>query len=472
MARDMPVTLSLTAEQQGLLHGHLFPGDGLEAVAIVLCGRRAGMNRHRLLAREVYPIPYEHCRRTTTSARWETDRVAPVFDKAESEGLSVIKIHSHPTGFAAFSTADDVADDALLPALRGYIEHDIPHGSAVMLPDGRLFGRILWKGDAYELIDRIAIVGPDLTFWHSAEASGAAPAFAASHAQAFGDGTFEILQRLAVAIVGCSGTGSLLAEQLVRLGVGRLILVDNDIVEERNVNRIPQATMEDARDRRLKVDVVGTGIRRAGLGTEVITIPRNLWDREAILAVAECDVVFGCMDTAEGRFLLNTLATWYVIPYFDLGVRLDAVPDGPERGRIREICGSVHYLQPGLSSLMSRGLVNMERVRAEGLRRRDPDAYQQELEDGYIRGVEVDRPAVISLNSFAVGLGVNDFLARLHPYREQPNSEIAYIEFSLSSLEFFPEPESDPCPMLRDSAGKGDQEPLLGLMALAQKDPN
>lgn len=466
---NIPVTLSLTAGQHDKLHTHLFPGDGLEAVAIALCNRRAGTNRHRLMVREIYPIPYKDCQRTPVSVKWETDRVTPIFDQAEAERLSVVKIHGHPAGHTAFSSTDETSDGLLFPALRGYIEHDIPHGSAVMLPNGQMFGRVLWNGHAYKPIVSFTVTGPDLKFWYSHPITATASDFAASHVQAFGEGTFEQFQRLSIAVVGCSGTGSLVTEQLARLGVGHLVLIDDDIVETRNLNRILQATTKDVRLGRLKVDVVGDAIRRAGLGTDVITIPRNLWDREAVLAAAECDILFGCMDTSEGRFLLNKLATWYTLPYFDLGVRLVAVPDGPQHGYIREVCGTVHYLQPGGSSLMSRGLVTMEQVKADGLRRTDPNAYQRDLEDGYIRGVHVQRPAVISLNSFITGLAVQDFLARLHPYREGPNRDIALIEFSLSSLEFFPEPEGDPCSMLMHDVGKGDQEPLLGLLALAMR---
>jgi len=40
-----------------------------------------------------------------------------------------------------------------------------------------------------------------------------------------------------VAIIGCGGLGSNVAEMLVRSGVGRLTLVDFDAVDERNLNR-------------------------------------------------------------------------------------------------------------------------------------------------------------------------------------------------------------------------------------------
>lgn len=463
------VTLSLTNAQHEQLRDLLFLPDGKEAAAIALCGRRAGVYRHRLLVQEIHAVPSElYSQRSTMGITWSTECLVPLLNKAEKQGLSVVKIHSHPGGYAAFSKIDDVGDHQLMPAIRGWVESNIPHASAIMLPNGQMFGRVLWQGNEFTPLDCIAVAGPDLHFWYHNHEPGTIADFTASHAQAFGQGTTERLHRLSVAVVGCSGTGSPVIEQLVRLGVGELVLVDDDHTEVRNINRILNSTVADAQQQRPKAEMLADAIHRIGLGTRVRAFKKNLWNREVVQAVAECDIVFGCMDTIDGRFLLNTLATYYTIPYFDLGVRLEAVPGGSDKGRIREICGTVHYLQPGCSSLMSRGLVTMEKVREEGLRRNDPDAYRQQLEDGYIRGVEEHQPAVISVNMFIASLAVNDFLARLHPYREEPNSTLASIEFSLSSLEFFPEPEGEPCSMLRYAVGLGDRKPLLGLMDLAE----
>jgi hypothetical protein len=52
------------------------------------------------------------------------------------------------------------------------------------------------------------------------------------------------------------------------------------------------------------------------------------------------------MDTVDGRFLLNALASYYSIPYFDIGVRLDAVKSPTGKARIREVCGTVNYPSP------------------------------------------------------------------------------------------------------------------------------
>ncbi len=57
------------------------------------------------------------------------------------------------------------------------------------------------------------------------------------------------------------------------------------------------------------------------------------------------------------------------------------------KGAIREVCGTINYLQPWRSSLVSRGLFSMSDVAAAGLRRNDPGAHDRQVKDGYIKGV-------------------------------------------------------------------------------------
>jgi proteasome lid subunit RPN8/RPN11 len=465
------VTLALSGDQHDHLKSFLFPGDGKEAVALLLCGRRDGDRRHRLVVRDVQGIPYELCiERTPSRVTWPSDSISLMLERAADERLSVIKIHSHPTGYAAFSVTDDEGDARILPMIRGWVEADIPHGSAVMLPDGQIFGRLLTAGNGLEPIACVSVAGDDLHFWYGDAGSIALPSFVASHAKAFDEGTIELMRRLSVAVIGASGTGSPTIEQLVRLGVGEIVVADDDHMEDRNVNRILNSTMQDVAARRAKVDVQGDAIERMELGTRVIRLKKNLWDPEVIRAVAQCDVVFGCMDTVDGRYLLNTLATYYNLPYFDIGVRLDTVRDGKDIGRIREVCGTVNYLRPGRSSMMSRGLFTMKQVAAAGLRRHDPQAHAQQVKAGYISGVPAHRPAVISVNMFASALAVSDLLARLHPFREEPNGSYASITFSLASMELIIDAEEGICELLGGSVGKGDTVPLLGLLELTKRE--
>ena len=161
------VNFAFSGDQHEHLKNFLFPGDGKEAVALALCGRRDGDRRHRLTVREIHEIPFEHCvKRTTATVQWSPDYIDHILERAAAERLAVVKVHSHPNGYAAFSATDDESDRTLLPMIRGWVEADILHGSAVMLPDGQMFGRVL-RGDDLEPIDCISVAGDDLHFWYA-----------------------------------------------------------------------------------------------------------------------------------------------------------------------------------------------------------------------------------------------------------------------------------------------------------------
>ena len=453
----MPTTtLSLTRKQQAQLAAHLFPTDGCEAVAFALCGHRRGTERHRLVVRRVALVPYDACSlRTTDRVTWSTDVLPPLLEEASRYGQGLVKIHGH-RGTSPFSRLDDASDSILFPSVHAWTEGG-PHASAIMFPDGRMIGRIVDEDGHFSPLSSITVVGDDLSFWPSGNHPASIPEFGRRVAQTFGSGTYDRLRNLRIGVVGCSGTGSPLIEQLARNCVGTLVLVDPDRVEEKNLNRILNATMEDARRGRFKVDVAARAVDNMGLGTVVEKHPQNLFDPDTVRAVAGCDVVFGCMDSIDGRHLLNKLATFYVIPYFDLGVKIEA--DG--KGGVDQVCGTVHFLQPGGSSLLSRHVYTMEQVRAAGLFRTDPTAYRTQLEDGYIRGVQEDRPAVVQLNSLVASLAVNEFLARLHPYRLDPNGDYAVHRLSISHGIYEHEGDGQPCPMFSRHVGRGDVNPLL-----------
>ena len=449
-------TLTLTSHQHQELMHHLFPGDGYEAVAFALCGHRRDRQKHRLLVRKIISVPYDACRiRTLNRVTWSTEVLPPILEEATGLGLAVVKIHGHQD-YPNFSETDDESDRILFPSIYAWTE-DGPHASAIMLSNGRIIGRKVDENGKFSPLFSINVVGDELSFWTSEIYGNPVPEFGRRIAQAFGSGTYDCLRNLRIAVIGCSGTGSPVIEQLARNCVGTLVLVDPDHVEEKNLNRIANSTMEDARDRRLKVDVAAHAVSKMGLGTVVETYPNNLFDLSTVLAVANCDIVFGCIDSIDGRHLLNKLTTFYLIPYFDLGVRLEA--DG--KGGVDQVCGSVHYLQPGGSSLLSRHVYTMEQVRAAGLMRANPVAYRTQLKDGYIRGVKEDRPAVIQLNFLIASLAINELLARLHPYRHDTNSEYAVHRLSLSHGIYEHESDGEPCPLLARHVGRGDVRPIL-----------
>ncbi len=456
-----PVHLRIAGTHARSIEEHLFPGDGKEAVAFALCGRHAGSEHDVLVVQEVHPIPYADCTvRDPGQVTWRTEALEPVLARAAERRLGVVKLHSHPTSYPQFSPTDDRSDLDLFPSIYGWVDDDGPHASVVLLPDGRMFGRSIDIENRFRALDQIAVAGDSISYFAS-EPNGTLPGHAGRHAQLFGSGTTSLLRRLSVGVVGCSGTGGFVVEMLARLGIRRLVLVDPDRVEYRNLNRIVGTTAVDAALRRSKVDVLAESVARIGLATEVETVADVIGSRAAVTALASCDVLIGCMDSHDGRRTLNRLAAFYVLPYFDCGVGLEA--DGS--GGIDEVCAASHYLQPGASSVLARGIIRQERADAEATKRASPEMYAKLRAEKYIAGVEEDRPAVISVNALAAALVVNEVLARLHHFRDDPDNRFASVRLSLSKMHLDTEPETYAKPVPR-ALGRGDVEPLLDMPEL------
>jgi hypothetical protein len=463
----MQYQLKLHGSHYQKLREHLFPGDGKEAVALVLCGRHEDDECSFLLGHEILLIPHDECERSENFVKWKTTRAVEFFERVEKNNFGIVKIHSHPTGYPEFSHIDDESDGIFFPAAFSWSETESVNASLVMLPDGKIFGRVFTKDMKIAPLNRISIAGDLIQIWDvgEIETSGEQDAFAQRTIQAFGEGTYNRLKKLRVGVIGSSGTGSPTVEQLMRLGVGTIINVDPDLVELKNLNRIINSRKRHVG--KPKVDVMKEAIDDTDLGTVVITHAKNLFDsREALNDLIRCDVIFGCMDSVDGRNLLSRLTNFYLVPYFDFGVRLIA----KEGGSVRTVVGSVHYVQPAMSSLLSRRMYTHERVAAESLRRTNPERYAELLKQKYIEGVDVDRPAVISINMIVSGFGITEFLNRIHPFKDDPAREYARVMIDCCGgcIENTQEDEFDQDPDASRWAGRGLCKPFLRMPELDQ----
>ncbi len=409
-------------------------------------------------------MPYEVCtKRAPDRVAWPVSWLDPLLDRAHRENLSLVKFHGHHGNFRRFSATDDRSDRRLFDGIEGWLDCDRPHASVVMMEDGNAFGRVS-QGAEFIPLHTIAIVGDDVRFWRPQ-----APALpdllkaVGRKTAAFGEQMTAEIAQLSIAIVGASGTGSVCLEQAGRLGFGRIVTVDPQAVERRNLNRIVNATRRDAEARVPKVEVARRAIEEMGLGSTVEAHHCDLVSLEAVRAVAGCDIIVGCVDSAEGRDVLNRISTWHLLPYIDVGVGIKALPDGT----IDQVNGVVHYLKPGGSSLLSRGAYRPEQVAADAMRRRDPAKYAELCREKYIEGAAEEAPAVVTVNMLTASLAMNEVLARIFPIRNAPNRGFATLRVSLTETTIEADTEGSPCPFLGRHLGLGDALPPLGLPELS-----
>jgi proteasome lid subunit RPN8/RPN11 len=436
---------------------HLYPGDGLEAAAILLCARTPDP-RTRLLAQAAVLVPHEACKRRERDAlSWPGLAIEDAIDRGEPDELSLMLVHSHPGGLFAFSTADDQSDQVTMRSI--FQAYGALHGSAIMTPDSAMLARVYREDLVPRLLDSVSVPGHDLRWWWSDQRFRQRPT-------AFTSETRDELARLSVCVVGVSGTGSMVAEQLARLGFGKVILIDFDHVEHRNLNRILNATSRDARDGVLKVEMFARAIHSYRDEGTAVPLATSIGTREAVLLASQADAIFSCVDTLEARHIADAIASSFLLPLFDVGVVIPTRRSGSSVA-IADVCGRMDYVMPGGSTLLDREVYTPATLRAEYLRNVAPDAHRDEVQAGYLRGLVEQAPSVISLNMRAAASCVLEFIARAYSFRHEPNSRYARVAFSVAAVEEEALSEDEftrkPNPLL----ARGAKEPLLGLPALA-----
>lgn len=452
-------TLTLTAAAHARLLAHLFPGDGKEAAAVLICSRVPG-SRLRILVREIIEVPYEACtNRTDRTLAWPGSYVEQAIDIAERDRYGILLLHSHPSGYAAFSDTDDESDRSIIPCIFAAFEG--LHGSAVMLPNGGIFARLYDRHGNHTPVDLVSVAGDDIRYWWRDDLPNAE-----QRPVAFTSDMTNELSRLTACVIGMSGTGSPTAEQVCRLGFGHVIGIDFDRIEHKNLNRILNTTLADAVSGRSKVVTFSERANQYREARYFEGVDANVMTREAVLAVAQADVIFCCVDSLRGRMVADRMATAFLLPLIDIGVVIPTRKTG-DGVAIAEVCGRIDYVFPGGSSLRDRGVYSPETLQAESLAEVAPVAHAAQVKAGYIQGLPEQAPSVIALNMRASSSGVLEFIARAYPYRHEPNSLYARTDFMLAEniQEFTAEDtfKTKLTPLL----ASGSAEPLLGLPALS-----
>jgi hypothetical protein len=455
----MDYNITISEKNYNKIFNHLFPGDGLEAVAIALCGYHETDTYCKFTIYKSYLIPYSDCIRSTDKIIWKTEILRDLLLQANKYGFSILKIHSHPGGYSQFSHIDDDSDRELFSSIYGWMDHTRPHLSCVALPDGSIFGRVITRNLDFNAISKVVYAGKTIKFWSRCH-DQLPSSFTQRTQQAFGEKTVSILRNLKIAVIGCSGTGSPTIEQLVRLGVGSIVLIDPDCIEVKNLNRILNTTLKDANEKKFKTDVLKERIESFGLGTRVTSIPENfIGNPKVVDEIISCDVVFGCMDSIDGRHYLNQLCNFYLIPYFDLGVKIKSNGNGG----IEYILSSIHYISPGSSSLLARNLYTNQELKSTNLKRINYVEYLEQRSQKYLVDVEVDSPAVISVNMLISSLAICDFLDRIHSFRQGEKESYDITRVSLHDWYIQNLKENNDDPYSEKWEGRGDMIPFINM---------
>lgn len=125
----------------------------------------------------------------------------------------------------------------------------------------------------------------------------------------------ENLLASSAVLVGCGALGTVVANLLVRAGVGRLRIIDRDFVEPSNLQRQTLFEESDARDSLPKATVAERRLRAINSGVQVEGIVADITPRNARELIGEFPLILDGTDNFETRLLLNDAAISLGIPW-------------------------------------------------------------------------------------------------------------------------------------------------------------
>jgi len=119
------------------------------------------------------------------------------------------------------------------------------------------------------------------------------------------------IQNSKVVIVGLGALGSVVADQLVRAGIKKIVLIDRDIIEESNLQR---QTLYDENDvHKMKAEIAKLKLSKVNLEVEILSYCENLGKKN--LNLLDSNLVIDCTDNFETRFLINEYCKKKKIPW-------------------------------------------------------------------------------------------------------------------------------------------------------------
>ncbi len=133
----------------------------------------------------------------------------------------------------------------------------------------------------------------------------------------------EALREASAAVVGVGALGCAAADHLCRAGVGRLVLIDRDVVDRTNLHRQTLFDEGDAAEGLPKAEAARRRLGAVNSEVQVVAHIADLTARNAealLLAGRPPGVIVDGTDNFDVRYLLNDIAVKHAVPYVYGGV--------------------------------------------------------------------------------------------------------------------------------------------------------
>lgn len=418
MTSELVCDISIASNDHDRLMAHLFPGDYDEHGAVLHAGIAIRGSALRLTVQNVVCAESGH---DYAAGKFGYRALDPTFIhrqivRCRDSRLAYLAVHNHGSDrHVGFSRIDFESHERGYPALRD-IGKGVPVGALVF--GRRSVAADIWMPDGTRrTLGVYRVVGPTIKRLYSepSAAPDAAPAYD-RQIRMFGAAGQALLANSKVAVVGLGGVGSLVAEYLARLGVGHLVLIDPDPIEDTNLSRVVGATAADVETGQLKTQIAVRHAREVTKDAVLDAVPEDVAKDSIAKTLCDCDFIFLAADSMRARLLVNAVTHQYLVPAIQIGAKIR--PNAS--GSIEDAMSAVRHLRPRHGCLWCNGLIDPAQLAVE--------AKTDEERKDQAYGVREHNPSVITLNAVAAAHAVNDFLFDFLDLRPQ-TTETAYQHF-------------------------------------------
>lgn len=373
-----------------------------ESVAFLLCRRAPSADGVVFLVDEVIEVgPGAYVCRANDIASVAPLAMARVAQQARAGNRVIVMAHLHPmtADGVEFSQADYLGNRRSFGFFHRRVEQPEHIALVWNATVDQCAGRVYLKDGSAEALNSAVVVDDD--HWREFIPGCQAPKEQfARQAMLLGAAGQRLVGATTFAVIGLGGTGSLASMSLVHHGARRLVLVDDELLAESNLPRVPASAPTDVKVRS-KVNIARSYAMAHAPDIEVAAFMQNVEHELVLPFLVGCDVIVICTDNTTSRAYLNQLAQQYLIPLLDLGLQFSI----GDTGTVANEVGRINLVRPGTPCLWCSGHISSERLAAESV----PKA-ERAREGSYLRGIDDPQPSMLAFNMEVVGRGMQILL--------------------------------------------------------------
>lgn len=395
-------SIAMTEDLDAILRDHLTREDEQEDLCFALYKPSRGATRFSALLVETM-LPLEGDRNVHYNVSFNPQFFDRVLAEATSRKCGIALLHSHPGArtWQGMSEDDEAAESGMAASIRAATGLPLA-GLTLSTANGHWSGRI-WSRDNsknWHAIDceNVRVVGSRLTAWPCPEHKNFPLGIEALKRtiHAWGEDAQRRLAELRTGVVGLGSVGSLVAEELARMGFRDVIGIDHDILKDHNRDRTVHAYPESVAIQEKKVLLSARCCTRSATmpGFTYKPVPMGIHELPAYREALDCDVLFSCVDRPWPRSILNHLSYANLIPVIDGGIGVFRKPNGS----LRSAEWGTFVVGPGRKCLECSEQYNSGHVALE---------MNGDLDDPtYIEALPEDSPLRQSENVFAFSMAL------------------------------------------------------------------